>query len=54
MTNGISARAADAAIFDRFSRELAGSAEYVTTPAIAEMTAAEVAQVAGGLEQNAC
>jgi hypothetical protein len=44
MTNG------KTAIFGRVSSELAGSAEHVTAPAIAEMTAAEVAQVAGGIE----
>jgi hypothetical protein len=37
------------AIFGRISLELAESAEEVTAPAIAEMTAAEVAMVAGGI-----
>lgn len=41
-----------AAIFSSFSSELAGSTEQITAPAIAEMTAAEIAQVAGGIEQN--
>jgi len=40
------------AIFGRISRELAGSAEEMTAPAITEMTAAEVAMVAGGVEQQ--
>lgn len=42
MTNGKNA------IFGRISRRLADSAEEMTAPAIAEMTAAEIAMVAGG------
>jgi len=44
---------ARSALFGRVSCELAGSAEQLTAPAIAEMTPAEVAQVAGGIEANA-
>jgi hypothetical protein len=40
------------AIFGRLSRELAESAEEMTAPAIAEMTADEVAMVAGGVEHQ--
>ena len=48
MTNGKNG----SAIFGRASRELAGSAERTTAPAIAEMTPDEIAQVAGGTEQQ--
>ncbi|MEI9928897.1 MAG: hypothetical protein WDN44_15950 [Sphingomonas sp.] len=50
MTNDKTARAAMAAIYGRASRELAASADRITTPAIAELTEAEIAQVSGGLE----
>ncbi|MEI9928870.1 MAG: hypothetical protein WDN44_15805 [Sphingomonas sp.] len=50
MMNDKTARGTNAAIHWRVSRELASSADHLTAPAVAELTDAEIAMVAGGLE----